>query len=516
MESNGSSKDLRSFVRRRLAANALMGVIRFFAVSAIYVFIYPFLLRSLGPAKFGLWALLCIPSQYLALGDLGISNALIKLASESPLGENRERLAHLTSAATIVFLVLGGTLTATVFVLQNEILRWLRIRPELLPEARILLVGMAAVIWISLLASVYTALLSGLHRMDWVHALQIATSVINAMGIVLAIRLHGGLPGLLLSNAVAALATWLIAFRLAHSATRIRWTILPHADWSAIRSLLSFGAFLYVAGLSSLLMEPTIKVLLTRYGNLELVSYFELASRIPIQARTLFANVTYPLLPAASLLMADLESIRKLFARTMKLLWLSAVPTFLVLAGFAAPIMRVWLGKAIPLAATAMALLSLGWLFNILTIPAYLFVQGLNHPRSAMICALLQGAICAVGSYLLIPHLGLYGAVLSELVGLVLAAAYVLRRFFELCPMSNRETMGQGRSHTFAIPVIFAACVFIAGQLIPISSLVGLGTLTCLFLAFYVGLSFRQQGSGTMVIELVRELWPVGKQAGGP
>jgi O-antigen/teichoic acid export membrane protein len=516
MESNLSSRDLRGFVRRRLAANALMGIIRFFAISAIYVFIYPFLLRSLGPAKFGLWALLCIPSQYLALGDLGICNALVKLASESQLAQSRDRLAHLTSAATTVFLLLGGTLTAAVFALQNEILRWLRIRPELLPEARVLLIGMAAVIWISLLASVYTALLSGLHRMDWVHAIQIAGSAINAVGIVLAIKLHGGLAGLLLSNTVAALATWLIAFRLAHSATRIRWTIFPRAEWSAVRSLLSFGAFLYVAGLSSLLMEPAVKVLLTRYGNLELVSYFELASRIPIQARTLFANVTYPLLPAASLLMTDLESIRKLFARTMKLLWLSAVPAFLVLAGFATPIIRVWLGKDIPLAATAMALLSLGWLFNILTIPAYLFVQGLNDPRSAMICALMQGSICAIGSYLLIPHLGLYGAVLSELVGLFLAAAYVLRRFFTLCPMSSRETMGQGRSHTFAIPIIFAACVFLAGQLIPIRSLVGLGALTCLSLAFYMGLSFRGEGSRSTVIELIGEFLPVKSELKTP
>jgi O-antigen/teichoic acid export membrane protein len=516
MESKSISKDLKSFVRRRLAANALMGIIRFIAVSAIYVFIYPFLLRSLGPARFGLWALLCIPSQYLALGDLGISNALIKFASESPLGENRERLAYLTGAATIVFLFLGGTLTAAVFALQNEILRWLRISPELVPEARVLLIGMAAVIWISLLASVYTALLSGLHRMDWVHAIQIATAAINGVGIVLAIKLHGGLAGLLLSNAVAALVTWLAALSLAESATRIRWTILPRANWSAVHPLLSFGAFLYVAGLSSLLMEPCVKVLLTRYGNLELVSYFELASRIPLQARTLFANVTYPLLPAASLLMADLESIRKLFARTMKLLWLSAVPAFLVLAGFATPIMRVWLGKDIPMAATAMALLSLGWLFNILTIPAYLFVQGLNHPRSAMICALLQGSICAIGSYVLIPHFGLYGAVLSEFVGLFVAASYVLRHFFTLCPMSSRETMGQKQSHTFAIPVIFAAYVFVAGQLIPISSLAGLAALTCLSLTFYVGLSFRGEGSGTIVMELVREFLPAGRELKAP
>jgi O-antigen/teichoic acid export membrane protein len=516
MESNGTSTELKSFVRRRLMANSLMGIVRFGVVTAIYLFIYPFLLRSLGPAKFGLWALLCIPSQYLALGDLGISNALIKLTSECQPGRDLERLVHLTGAATIIFSLLGGALTITVAVSQNEVMRWLRVDSQLVPDARILLVGMTAVIWISLLASVNTALLSGLHRMDWVHAIQIGSSVINAVGIVLAIKLRGGFAALLISNAAAAFVVWLTAFLLARSVIRIRLMTWPRTNWSSVRSLLSFGAFLYIAALSSLLMEPSVKALLTRYGNLELVSYFELASRIPLQARTLFANVTSPLLPAASLLMTDMQAIRRLFARSMKLLWLSAVPVFLVLAGLGTPIMRVWLDKDIPAVATAMALLSVGWLFNVLTIPAYLFVQGLNHPRSAMICALLQGSICTIGSYLLIPHIGLYGAVLSELVGLFLAAIYVLWRFLALCPMSSSETLGEKGSRTVTVPVIFAGCVFVVAQLIPISSFVGLSALTCLFLALYIGLSTCVEGKRSIVMELVREFLPIKSELRAP
>src|SRR5258706_3752526 len=232
MESAIGSKDIKNFVRRRLAANSLMGVLRFVVVTLLYVGIYPFLLRSLGPAKFGLWALLGVPSQYLALGDLGISNALIKLTSESLPGQGGERLVKLTGAAMSVFSLLGAALTGTVFVLQNEIMGWLRIKSELVPESRILLVGMAAVIWISLLASVHTALLSGLHRMDWVHGIQIGSSAVNVVGIVFAIKLHGGLTALLVSNMAAALVGWLAAFLLANSAIRLRWTIFPHTKLS--------------------------------------------------------------------------------------------------------------------------------------------------------------------------------------------------------------------------------------------------------------------------------------------
>jgi len=133
-----------------------------------------------------------------------------------------------------------------------------------------------------------------------------------------------------------------------------------------------------------------------------------------------------------------------------------------------------------------------------------------------MISALLQGCVCAVGSYILIPHLGLYGAVLSELVGLFLGASYVLWRFFILCPMSNREMMGQSPSHTFAIPVVFAGCIFVVGQLTTINSLVALGALACLSLALYIGISFAREGMGSIAMEVLREFLPVKSELKTP
>ncbi|HEY2461745.1 MAG TPA: oligosaccharide flippase family protein [Candidatus Acidoferrum sp.] len=508
---SGTPKEVKTYLKQRLTVNSLMGILRFGAVTAIYLFLYPFLLRSLGPAKFGLWALLCIPSQYLALGDLGISNALIKLVSESEPGKDRERLIRLTGAASIIFTVLGALLTVLVVCLRGVIVRWLRISPELVSDAAMLLPGMAGVIWISLLGSVYTALLGGIQRTDWVHGIQIGASVINAAGIVLTIKLGGGFGGLLLSNLLAALGTWLAASLVARRSAGLGWLGWPRTNWNSLRSLLGFGGFLYIAALSSLLMEPSVKALLARFGNLELVSYFEVASRIPLQARTLFANVLAPLLPAASLLMVDRRTLQKLFSRTMKVLWLSAVPSFLLLAGLASPIIRVWVGKDLPMVAIAVSLLSLGWLFNVLTIPSYLFVQGLNEPRAAMICAFLQGAVCALGAYLLIPRWGLYGAVASEFAGLLLGAIYIIRRLLALCPMTIEEALGQRLSSAVLVSIAFMGCAFLAGRTIRVTSFIGLAALGATFLLSYVALAFFTERGGVTLLELMKEVLPTRK-----
>lgn len=489
-----------------------MGGVRFVVTAAVYFAIYPFMLRSLGAEEFGLWALLCVPGQYIALGDFGISNALIKLISEDYPHEDKERLLQLTGAGVIVFSIVGGAITAIAFLCQREILSWLRIHEILLPDARTLLVGMAAVIWLTLLGNVYIALLSGLHRMDLAHTVQMVNAVLNALGIFLALHWHAGLTGLLLSSAAAALVTWVLAVFLAGRIAGLEWTFLPHFRWSSAKSLLNFGVYLYVAALSALLLEPSIKVLLSRYGSLELVSFFEIASRIVSQTRSFFSNIMLPLLPASSLLMTDPARIRELFSRSMRLLWLTAVPVFVVLAVLAGPIIHAWLGNSIPLAEGALSILALGWLLNVLTLPSYFLVQGMNHPRAAMWCSLMQGLICIGGSYLLIPRLGFYGAIASEAAGVLIAAAYIFYELVLLCPLRTEDLFSNSRVRALGLPAVFGTALWLVARSPAAQSLWAWVPITCAICPLYAVLLYRKSANGFTALEVLRGYLPVNNR----
>lgn len=509
MSDNPHSAALDQFVSRRLAANSMMGGLRFAVTAGVYLAVYPFMLHSLGPSQFGLWALLCIPSQYIALGDLGISSALIKLVSESHPHKDNLRLSQLAGAGVLIFTIVGGTLTGMTFLWQNGILDWLRIQPVFLSDARVLLLGMAAVIWLTLLGNVYVALLSGLHRMDLAHVVQMCNAVLNALGIVFALTWHLGLTGLLLSSALTAVVTWFLAVFLVRRIARVRWMILPRISWSATRSLVSFGVYMYAAALSALLMEPSIKILLSRYGSLELVSFFEIASRVVTQFRSFFSNIMHPLLPASSLLMLDTTRIRDLFTRSMRLLWLTAIPVFVTLSILAAPLMRVWLGRSVPLAQGALSILAFGWLLNILTLPAYFLVQGMNHPRSAMWCSVIQGAICVGGSYLLIPRVGFYGAIGSEAAGLFVAAAYIFWRFTLLCPVHSRDIFSNSTVRALGLPVLFGGALWGISHS-PLAHSIWAWILTVSAVCvLYLKLLYRRASEGFTSIEVLRGYLPI-------
>lgn len=385
-----SSQDT-AFVRKRLKINSVSGLFRFAITSAVYLFLYPFLLHALGSERFGLWALLGISAQYAVIGDLGISNALIKQIAEASLDTERNTVRDLAGSATAIFAVIGGISTALIFAFDKAILRALHVQSLLLPEADVLLRGMVLVLWMTLLSNVYTSVLSGLHRMDLTNAIQTAGVVLNAIGSVVAVEFGAGLTGLMLSSAATVMASWAAAVFLVRRTIPGEWFLLPSTHWKVVRGLLSFGGYLYVAGLSTLLLGPMMKVLLTRFGWLEWVADFELASRVVTQIRSLFANAMFPLLPAASLLGRELASVHSLFAKATRLLWSSAVPVFLGLSITAGPLITVWLGHSLPNVQFGLMLLSLGWLCNVMTIAPYLLVQGLDKPHLAMTCSLIQG-----------------------------------------------------------------------------------------------------------------------------
>jgi O-antigen/teichoic acid export membrane protein len=515
MDFDSTYNDTGGLVREQLALNSFSGVVQFVIVSTVYFFAYPLLLKSLGPERFGLWALLGLPSQYVLLGGFGLSNALVKFLAETSPGGGPKRQAELVGSTAAIFVVIGSVLMLAAFTWQRSIISWLHISPGLVLEAQALLVGMACVVCISLLATVYTSVLSGMHRMDLANGVQTLGAAMTGVGVFAAVKLGWGLVGLMLVNAFSASAMFLAALFLSRRMTRMRWRIVPKVKWKTVVSLLQFGIHIYVAALFAMLLEPTIKILLGRFAGLETVSSFEIASRAATQVRSLFFNVMIPILPASSLLMNDAAAIRGLFVRAMRLLWLTAIPVFLAISVLSARLIQIWLGRPFPLAATALSVLSIAWLLNILAIPPYLLVQGMNKPRYAMMSSVLQGVISAGAAYVLIPYLGLRGAVYCELVGLAVGAIYIFRCFEKLCPVKFQDVLAIRPSRAFGMPAAFAVVVFVASLFTGVSFW-QVAILCIVSFVVYASILFTENGNGFTAATLLASYLPRSRKLKTP
>jgi len=215
-----------------------------------------------------------------------------------------------------------------------------------------------------------------------------------------------------------------------------------------------------------------------------------------MQVRSAFQQVLLPVLPAAALIVGDASQVRVLFSRSVRFLWLAAVPGFLILGVYAGNVIHLWLGQPIPEAGFALRWLAIGWLLNTLTIPAYLITQGTGYVRQAMVCSLLQGLIATGGTFLLVRHLGFGGAIVSLCTGLLVAAAYILYRYLRTFPTPSVQFLGQRPAWQIAAPVLLAGGLAAVRYWLPPASTAHFLAISLLLLAGYVLLLYGVSAPG--------------------
>jgi|GEM_PF-2621601 len=428
-------------ISRQLSLNSLSGAVRFAILTGIYFLTYPYMLHSLGPERFGLWALGLAVSQWIAAGDLGIAGSLMKFVPEHWNTRNIPRISQLATAGLLVIAPLGAILVALVWAFRHDLLGLLSIPRQYRGDMMWLILGMPIIFLINLLASFISSIISGIQRMDISNFIYSATMGVSGVGIFFVLSRGYGLVGLMANAALAAIL-WVVllicAVRWLVPGLRIAPKLVQRSD---VQELLHFGAYLQVAMFAGALAIPTVRVLLSRYVSLASVSYFELASGMAMQARSFFIIVTLPLVPATSHLasMQGHEKLSRLYRFSVRFLLFSALPAALLIIVLAPSFIRIWLGSGVPYVASTFSLLGLAWMINAPAIPAYFMSQGLGYPKYQMYCQCLVLLATATLGYFLVRTFGYYGAVMGLVLGIFVATVFIMERCHRLLNIRFRE-----------------------------------------------------------------------------
>src|SRR3954470_22586745 len=89
---------------RSLAIGAATNWAAFAASLAVSFFLAPYLIRSLGDARYGIWCVVESILAYFTLFDLGIAACLVRYVARHHATDQREELNRLVSASLAVFL----------------------------------------------------------------------------------------------------------------------------------------------------------------------------------------------------------------------------------------------------------------------------------------------------------------------------------------------------------------------------------------------------------------------------
>ena len=460
----------------------------------VWVFLTPPILRALGVEGFAIWALFFALTGYFAAMDLGLVQGTLRHVAAA-----RERGAHGEAGAfatlgVLGFIILGILWLALALLLRHPLMGWLRIPPSQVAVAGFAMVSGAAVFTLAGCANVAMATLQGYDRFDLANRVSLLVTAQQAVGILVVLRSGWGLWGLVVNVGVGwavGLLAGLVVLRRAVPA--FRW-IRSRSLSAHVREVLLFGGPMQLASLMSVVHTHLDKFLLPAFVALSAVTPYELGSRVVGSIQTFPQMLLLAMLPAASALhtAGDRARLRELYERGDRYLLTATALVVAVLIGAAGRLFAAWLGPGHADASLVLRGLSLAAGIALATGMASVSARAIGRTDLEAWFGSIVVSLHLGLSLLLLPRLGLSGAVFAFLVANLVGSACFLVMVGRALKWRAPEVLVKPH----VVPLLAAAAGVSAGLAVDRALPVAAGAPAWVLLALVAGVA----GVATLVV----------------
>jgi O-antigen/teichoic acid export membrane protein len=406
-----------------LARNTVLNIVGQVVPLLIGVATTPYVIRHLGPDRFGLLSLAWIVVGYFGLFDLGIGPATTKFVAELlGKGESEKLPALVWTALTTqsgMGLVAGLLLATASPALVNHLLK---VPPALRADARWVFLILAVSFPINFAGGSLRGVLAAFQRFDLANVIGVPTTalwyLIPAGALALGLDLPAIVLLLVISRVMALGAHFFFCQRLC-PALRSGYTFKR----SLVRSLLGYGGWIALSATMAPILAYFERFLIGALLSIAAVGFYTPPYMIASRLGILPGSLTARLFPAfsASAGRGDGEWIRNALVRCLKYLLLIVGPAALVLIFFAHPLLTLWVGaKFADEGALVLQILAGGVLINSLAYVPSSLLQGIGRPDVIAKLQLLQLPFHIGLSWFLVSRLGLPGAAIAWSVRMTL------------------------------------------------------------------------------------------------
>lgn len=320
--------------------------VAFAATLGVSFFLTPYLIGTLGTARYDVWCVAESVLAYFTLLDMGVAACLVRYVAKHHAAADRDGLNRVASACLAVFLAAGAAslvLGAPVLLLLAPTLEAKAGHPgDVLTFLLLMLVNLAA----TLPLSVFPSTLDGLERFAAKSAVRVVFLAIRTVGIVWAVGAGPGLFPLAVVYTVVNVAEHAamagLCFRFLPGLRFSRRLV----DRATLREVRGYSGDAFLAMLAGRVTAQTGAIAVGVFLPAGQVTFFATAMRLVEYAKTLLRTVTATLAPGVSAMEARGEhaAIGNLFVTATRWVLYAVVPVNLGLWFFGRPFLARWVG----------------------------------------------------------------------------------------------------------------------------------------------------------------------------
>ncbi|MFX0133937.1 MAG: oligosaccharide flippase family protein [Candidatus Hodarchaeota archaeon] len=418
--------------KKQILINAIMSLLQVVIVGGVLFVLYRFLLNTIGIKQLGIWSIVFSTSSIATIAKEGLSVINVKFVAQYLARDEKITVSNVIQTSTISISLFSGI----TFLVAYPIARWLLgvIVPfDSLDLAYMILPYAFLSLWFIVIASVFYAAIDGFERIDLRAMILTGGAVLHLAFCYIIVPTHG-LKGLAYAYVIKSLLVLIVSWIILKNQLSIL-PFMPYKwDFKLFKEMISYGLNMQAVTISQMLYDPITKALITRFGDLTLTGYYEMASRMLVQFRALLISANRVLVPTiANLRERSPESIKDVYRESYNLLLYLALPFFSAIIVFSPLISQLWIGYYEQNFVMFTVLLSIGWFISSLACPAYFTNLGINELRwntySHIIIGVLNFSLGFVFGYLFGGTAVVVSWVISLITGSIIIPFMYHRRY---------------------------------------------------------------------------------------
>jgi len=386
--------------------------------------LYRFLLNTIGVEQLGIWSLVLATTAVTQIANLGFSTGVVKFVAKYIARGENENVSSIIQTASITV----GTFVGLILMIGYPIAKWilsLVIPPDSFPYAIAILPYAFLALWIMVITSIFQAGLDGYQRID-IRCLLLMGGAIVHLLLCLLLAPKYGLIGVaharIIQNITILLGSWYLLKRQLQLLPifRFKW------DKDLFKEMIGYGINFQVISVARMLCDLITKALLSKFGGLSMVGYYEMANKMIIQLRALIVSSNKVLIPTiADLKERTPKKIQSIYLTSYQLVFYLALPLFSLIIVCTPIISVLWIGHYEKIFVLFVTLLSIGWFLKTLNAPAYFVNLGTGELRWNVISHIAIGLLNAGLGFLLGIFYGGIGVVIAWVISLALGGSII-------------------------------------------------------------------------------------------
>jgi len=410
--------------KRRVLINAGMSITQIIVISGVLFILYRFLLNTIGVEQLGIWALILATTSITQVANFGLSGSVVKFVAKYVARNEDKNVSGVIQTAGISL----GVIIGFVLLVGYPLIKWvlgLVVPLSSLELALTILPYALFSLWLATIASVFQSGIDGFQRIYIRNLLMMGGSIFYVLLCFILAPKHG-LIGLayaqIINNSTILIISWILIKRFLPVLP-----IIPYQWNKAIfKEIINYGINFQIISVTAMFYDPVTKALLSKFGGLSMVGYYEMANRMVQQFRALIVSANQVLVPAiADLQEKNPERIRSVYLTNYNLLFYLALPLYTLIIISTPLISEIWIGHYEKIFIIFGTLLAIGWFLNTLATASYFANLGTGALRWNVIGHIAIGILNALlGITLGFLFYG-YGVVIAWVVALSLGSAVI-------------------------------------------------------------------------------------------